>query len=509
MALLKAPHSAVSNNSLLRSERIAGGILPRVLNTFDMIAIVVAIILWIPNAAVGTGAGTAAFIYWGLGFVTFLIPGAIITRQLGLMFPGEGSVYVWTTKACGEFVGFIAGFCAWWPGILSMIAAGDIVVSLIQHLGTLLNIQLLRDPGLQGIVIIILLVFSYSLSMLRFRRTQNLVNLIFLTYVGAILLIGLAAFFWLITGHTSNINFAVQSGNWSINSSNFTFYGTVVLALLGIEVPLNMGVEIKDVRSITRYLVWGSLVVMLAYLTTTLAVLIVVPLKDQGNPLGIIEAVQVSFGSAGRILAVVVDVVVIGFFIVSITVFNYSYARLLFVSGLDRRLPAIISKVGSKKVPWIAVLAQTIVGIIFTSVIFILAPLFLKSTELSIIIYNILLASVTVIWCVSMMMLFIDVIVIRWRYQLLFQRIRFMPGWAFSLCSITGVLASTFGIYVVFTSPWTNSARKIFLTTREWDAWIASITFVSLFVAIASFYIGQRTIKIDLKDEEIVAKITD
>src|SRR5258708_909454 len=105
-----------------------------------MVVIAVAIILWIPNSAVMTGAGAAAFIYWGLGFITFLIPGAIVTGQLGLMFPGEGSIYVWTTKAFGRFTGFIAGFCAWWPGILSLIAAGDVVVSLIQHLGALFKV---------------------------------------------------------------------------------------------------------------------------------------------------------------------------------------------------------------------------------------------------------------------------------------------------------------------------------------------------------------------------------
>src|SRR5437016_10338295 len=55
-------------------------------------------------------------IYWVLGFITFLIPGAIVTGQLGLMFPGEGSIYVWTSKAFGPFMGFFAGFCAWWPG---------------------------------------------------------------------------------------------------------------------------------------------------------------------------------------------------------------------------------------------------------------------------------------------------------------------------------------------------------------------------------------------------------
>ena len=45
---------------VLRSERIAGGILPKVLNSFDMVAIFVAIVLFISNSAVVTGAGAAA-----------------------------------------------------------------------------------------------------------------------------------------------------------------------------------------------------------------------------------------------------------------------------------------------------------------------------------------------------------------------------------------------------------------------------------------------------------------
>src|SRR5258707_1928081 len=182
MAILKAPNATAGRNDLLRSERVAGGILPKVLNSFDMVVIVVAIILWIPNSAVVTRAGAAAFIYWGLGFITFLIPGAIVTGQLGLMFPGEGSIYVWTTKAFGRFTGCIAGFCAWWPCILVMIAAGDVIVSLIQHLGTLLQTPLLQEPSTQGYVIMITLVFSYVLSILRFRVTQNLANALFLAY---------------------------------------------------------------------------------------------------------------------------------------------------------------------------------------------------------------------------------------------------------------------------------------------------------------------------------------
>src|SRR5213082_1660326 len=129
--------SGSSSSDVLRSERIAGGILPKVLNTFDMIAIFVAIVLFISNAGVIPGAGAAAFIYWILGFLTFLIPGAIVTGQLGLMFPGEGSIYVWTNKALGSFWGFFAGFCAWWPGTLVMVATGVLVVNLLQFLVSL------------------------------------------------------------------------------------------------------------------------------------------------------------------------------------------------------------------------------------------------------------------------------------------------------------------------------------------------------------------------------------
>lgn len=505
MAILKAPDTTTGRNDLLRSERIAGGILPKVLNSFDMVVIVVAIILWIPNSAVVAGAGAAAFIYWGLGFITFLIPGAIVTGQLGLMFPGEGSIYVWTTKAFGRFTGFIAGFCTWWPGILVMIAAGDVIVSLIQHLGTLFNKSLLPDPGTQGFVIMITLVLSCILSTLRFRITQNLVNMIFLAYGCAILLIGLAGALWLASGHPASPNLSFQSGIWGLNGHNFTFYGTVILALLGIEVPLNMGVEIRDVRSIKRYLIWGSIIVMIAYLITTFAVMTVVPLEDQGGPAGIVEVVQMGFGSSGTILSAIVDIFLIGFFVFSSVVFNYSYARLLFVSGLDRRLPAIISKVSSKRAPWVAVLTQTIIGISFTAIIFVLAPSF-KSAELSSVMYNILLASATVVWCVSMIILFVDVIIIRRHYRELFQRIRLAPGWVFYLCSIIGTIATLFGVTVIFTNPWVGSN---IIHTDQWDTWIASITAASMLVAVVGFYIGQRTLKSELRDEEIIKVITN
>src|SRR5258708_32225448 len=110
------------------SERIAGGMLPRVLNTFDMVAIFVSIVLFITNAAVIQSAGPAAFGWWIIGFLAFLIPGAIVTGQLGRMFPGEGSIYLWTQKAFGPLWGVFAAVCASWPGVLAVGADGPRVL---------------------------------------------------------------------------------------------------------------------------------------------------------------------------------------------------------------------------------------------------------------------------------------------------------------------------------------------------------------------------------------------
>ncbi|MDX6410976.1 MAG: glutamate:GABA antiporter, partial [Gaiellaceae bacterium] len=191
--------AAPEDERTMISERIAPTALPRVLNSLDMSVIFLAIVLFIVQASVIQPAGPAAFTYWILGFLLFLIPGALVTAQLGLMFPQEGSLYVWTQKALGPFWGFFAGFCAWWPGVLVMVATADLVVTLWQFI----------DPGSlaktwqQMIVILAVLWFSAGLSSMRLRITQTYANLVVFFYGGAVFVIGLAGVLWLLRGHHS------------------------------------------------------------------------------------------------------------------------------------------------------------------------------------------------------------------------------------------------------------------------------------------------------------------
>src|SRR6266576_2182454 len=185
-------------NDQLVSERVAGGILPRVLTSFDMVAIFVAIVLFITNAAVIQSAGPTAFGWWIVGFLVFLIPGAIVTGQLGRMFPGEGSIYLWTNKAFGSFWGFFAGFCAWWPGVLVMVATGTAVLAFLGFAFPTVNSWPIQW---QGVLIIGLIAVSALLAILRFRVTQNVVNIVFVLYGLAILAMFVAGIVYLARGH--------------------------------------------------------------------------------------------------------------------------------------------------------------------------------------------------------------------------------------------------------------------------------------------------------------------
>src|SRR5438045_7725362 len=165
---------ASQDERVMISERVAPGMLPRVLNSFDMTIIFVAIVLFIVNASAIQQAHQAAYTYWILGFLAFRIPGSFVTAQLGQMFPQEGSLYVWTQKALGPFWGFFAGFCAWWPGVLVMVATADLVVTIWQFIRP----GDLAKSWQQMIVILAVLWFSALMSLLELPVPQSYAHVV-------------------------------------------------------------------------------------------------------------------------------------------------------------------------------------------------------------------------------------------------------------------------------------------------------------------------------------------
>jgi len=387
--------------------------------------------------------------------------------------------------------------------VLVMVATGTTTVAFLGFVFPALNAWPIQA---QGLVIVAVILVSALVAVLRFRVTQNVVNVVFVLYGLAILAMFAAGIVYLAKGNhavTDPWNFAAwkPSAAHGLNFTNWTFFGLVVLALLGVEVPLNMGVEIREQRSVTRYLLWGSLVVVIAYLLATWGVMVTMPKSSSAGITAVAGAVGVGLGSvAGKITAIVLAL----FFLFITVVYNYSFARLIFVSGLDQRLPKAMSHVNKARVPDTAVWVQTVIAALFTLLAFVLIPSITagKAAAAETKIYDVLQAAVTVIWCISIVILFVDILIILRRYQAQFQARRIAHPAVFWACSIIGGLASLVGVIATLSGSWTplisNSAGSVTILGATiafgtWFWWIGGITLASLAVATLLYLVGRMS----------------
>src|SRR5919201_922235 len=362
-----------------------------------------------------------------------------------------------------------------------MAATGDAVVTIWQFIDTG---GLPKNWG-QGPVILAVLWFSARISMLRLRMTQNYANVAVVFYGAAIFVIGLAGILWLIgDGHSATGGFGTAN-NWWPHSGTWTLFGLVILALLGIEVPLNMGVEIVHMRAIKKYLFWGPIVVMVGYLWATFGTMMNLPAsKSTGGLSDIFTAVQNAFWGS-HAWAVIIALIALWFFVSNTVVYNYSFSRLLFVSGLERRMPPAPGRVNERtRVPRYAIVAQTVLASAITVVAF--GPWFGSDNTNKI--FWMLQAAVTVIWCISMVLLFADIFLVKRAFPEKFEEVRVASDPVLFGSGLVGIGASIVGVIVTFKKPWVTQ-----WTTHDWRVWLVVIVVLSALVAIAIYAISEFT----------------
>jgi glutamate:GABA antiporter len=467
---------------VLRSETYVPHTMPGILNTGDLIALYVLAVFWISNVTGIATGGAAALTYLGIVALAFFVPCALVTAQLGCLFPVEGSLYAWTEKALGQFWSFFVGLCTWLPGILSLVSAADVVVNCLQTL----NSGWLGPAWQQGLVILLVTVFAGLVSIQPARVVQNLLNAAAIGIGLTVLLIGAAGVRWLLTGHASATPFA-EPANWTLalnpQTGNIGLLGTVTLAFLGATMPLTMSGELapsvasnsKSRRiAITRHLLWGSLMVVVSYLIVTVALLIVVgpqAAMNAPNPIALlVGVVDTTFGKLAG------DGVMLGvmlFFLLVAVFENVISARLLLVAGIDGRLPMWIARLNQWRVPVNALLFQTGIALLYTAFIFFVIPLFTalgNPVNLTVEAYTVTAASLLLVWAVSFLFPFVDVLVLSLRFPALFFRQRLAPQPVLWAGSLLGMLVCLLTI------------ADTLISSRLWWALVGGLTGVCLVV---------------------------
>ena len=470
----------------LRSEQRTNELLPRILSRVDMLVIFIAIVLFIPNASVvqaTQGAGSATYFYWIVGTLTFLVPGAIIAGQLNRLMPMEGGIYVWTHRALGPLFGFFAAFCAWFPGVLVLLAASDSILSLIQGIGEQINgpdSGWLANPFQQGIIVLLVLLITAWLSTLSLNTVMRYAKGIVALYGIGILAVGAAGLVWLVSGHHAQVS--LTGSQLGFNTKTIVLYGVIVLALLGIEVPLNMSAETQHSNVASLFLRLGPWLVLIAYLIGTFGVMVVVPPNAASSTFSTITAVGIVFGTP---VAIVVGCIFILFFLAVTVIYNVAFARILFVSALDHRLPPSLALVNKNAAPHNATNTQIIIVAAITLYTFFIGPLLYSGSgaDFSTEVYDVTQATTTVIWCISMIFLFLDLPVLLRRFHKLFVQKPaqlIAPHWLLYLCCIVGGAASLLGIWATLTSSW-NSAL---IPNSSWIVYVGTSSLVCLVIGL-------------------------
>lgn len=482
----------------LASEQYVVATMPRFLSTKDLLATFIVILLFITNTPNAVAGGAAGLTFWIVGAITFLLPCVVVTAQLGVMFPYEGSLYNWTYKALGNFWGFFATFLYWVPSPILILATADLIISYLQGLHS----NWLVQPWQQGCALIGLILFSALIARFRYRAVQHMINATVFLLLLCVLLLGAAGILWLQTGHHSATNFSLA--NWAISWSpwwnpltgngNFGLFGLITLGYLGVNIPLNMAGEMLPTengvrkRMITRHLFWGPVIVVLAYLIVTWAILVVQGGNGAYALFSIVSTIDMALGPICANLAALC--IIVTFFLATVT-YNYSYARLLMVGAIDNRIPARIALLNRHRIPDRAIWIQTVAAIGLAALFFLILPLLVsgtKAADLVTQVYFVSVASGTVLWACGTIFLFFNMLKLVRRASQQVKAARLFSPMLLTLLSMVGTVTGIIAVIDTIANSWTP-----LIPNAQWWLIITCLTVSGLAIgAISSMFASSQ-----------------
>ena len=455
--------------------------LPAILGMRDLTVLMLLIVLFVANNNGVQFGGPVAFVYWILGLLTFLVPCAFVTRWLALRYPGQGAPYLWATRILGQRWSFFSAFCAWLPGVLAVVSAIQSGLIFIQYLAP----TWFTTPLQQGLAIVFILIVPTAIACLPLRWVKHILLALATLYVGVFLLLGVAGVWWLWVGRPAAT--ALTSPQmWLPTQGNFAVYGVVILAYLGVDIPLFMGGEIRGgtagARRATSFVWWGTAIAFLAYMMGTFGIMVIVPPAESGGMGANIIAIQLVFGPlAGTVVAIVLAVSQVALTIAYILMFS----RLLVVVAQDRRLPMSLASVNRYGVPAFSIIIQaSVVAIVAVLSLIILPALFgsfIRPDNLALAIYSVLQAGTTVIWVCTIVQLFLFVLWLLYHRK---NRIEVPSRQRLSLLlvSLVGTGASLIGIWATISSSWLPTL----ISSRDWAILVLGIAVIAFLVGLVA-----------------------
>jgi amino acid transporter len=319
---------------------------------------------WIASAA---AAGPSSVVIWIGAWLCFYTPLALSVIELSSRYPHEGGLYVWSKRAFGDFSGFMSAWTYWtsnlpyFPAVLYFAAS---------------NVLFMRQANWQHLSGNATFYVVFSLLTLTAATLLNIVGLDvgkWLHNVGALCMwipAGIVIAMGFIAWHRfgSATSFTLHTMRPATHLHDIIFWSVLTFAFGGCETASFMGGEIKNARRrIPLALLTAGITVAICYILGTVGVLLALPSNEVSSLQGLVQAVSKTASRVGfpGVLPIAAFLIALGN-IGAAGAYLAAVARLPFVAGLDRFLPPAFGSLHPRwKTPWVALLTQFALGVIF------------------------------------------------------------------------------------------------------------------------------------------------
>jgi glutamate:GABA antiporter len=429
--------------------------------------------------------GTSSISLWLIAALFFFVPGAFVINELSSRFPDEGGLYVWAKEAFGDFHGFVAGWTYWiytvfyFPGLL--LASASMSAYVLGGKGAALS----QDRTFLLAASFALLLVAVWLNIIGLNIGKWLQNAGGVgTYLPLLMLGGVALLVYFKHGSMTQFTWANMMPAWNWDTVNF--WSQIAFAFTGLELVSAMSEEVRDPRRTLPRAVFGAgAMIALAYIAGTFAILAIVPAADLDPKSGVFQAIAVGsmlmkVGFLGVLAALLVTVGNAGG--VGSTVAGI--ARVPFVVGIDRYLPAAFGKIHSKwKTPYISILVQA--GL--SGAILLLSQIRSETVQAA---YQMLIDAAIILYFIPFLYMFAGVLKLAGRKDRAENpHAVLIPGGKAGLwlAGVLGFVVVLVGIFVSLVPPG-DAINKVSFELR-----LVGGTLVSILIGLALYWRGARS----------------
>ncbi len=321
-----------------------------VLHHWDVVNFTIAAVVTIRLIPVAAAAGPSIVCMWLLAAFAFYIPVAVASVVLSRQLPGPGGVYIWTKVAFGDLHGFITAWTYWtsslvfFPSVL--IFTSTQAAFILPGKGYLAeNPVFLNVVSIASIACVLWLNVSGMRAATWFHNVSTMA-----IYVVLAAFAGFAIASWFQSGTATSFALAAWVPDFT-GLENLLFFSSIVYMLSGAECASQLGDEVHEAqRTMPRAQKNDGLIITGIYILASLALLVCVSADELSGLTGFGTAVSItarriggdSFGGLVEpVMAILLFVGHLGTF----SVWFAATARLPFVVGLDRYLPAAFGRV--------------------------------------------------------------------------------------------------------------------------------------------------------------------